>query len=87
MYITCTVCRKEITTGMTNFSNPGKVEMCGDSKAVLSYILSNRHTRLSGKTCSGVSVHLVVIIVTIIILNNKGHSSCAKYCVLSQSRF
>ena len=35
MYVTYTVCRKEVTTGMTNFSNPGKVEMCGDSKAVL----------------------------------------------------
>ena len=44
MYVTCTVCRKEITTGMTNFSNSGKVEMCGASNAVLSYIfLSSNH--------------------------------------------
>ena len=39
MYVTFTVCRKEITTSMTNFSNAGKAEMCGDSEAVLSYSL------------------------------------------------
>ena len=39
MYVTFRVCHKEITTGMTNFSNSGKVEMCGDSNAGLSYIL------------------------------------------------
>ena len=32
------------TTGMTNFNNSVKVEMCDDSKAVLSYIfLSSNH--------------------------------------------
>ena len=44
MYVTCAVCHKYIATVMTNFSNSGKVEMCGDSKADLSYIrLSSNH--------------------------------------------
>ena len=34
MYVTCTVCHKEIFTGMTNFSNSGKVEMCAESNTV-----------------------------------------------------
>ena len=39
MYVTCRVCCKKIVTGMTNFSNSGKVEVCGDSKAVHSPLI------------------------------------------------
>ena len=40
MSVACTVWQTYyLNTGMTNFSNSGKVEVCGDSKAVLSYIL------------------------------------------------
>ena len=40
MYMSHVQYGKYIITGMANFSNSGKVEMCGDSKAVLSNILS-----------------------------------------------
>ena len=44
MCVTCTVWQTDyLNTGMTNFSNSGKVERCGNSKAVLSYILSSNH--------------------------------------------
>ena len=44
IHVTCTVCRKKITTGMTNLNNSEKAEICGYSKAVLSYILlSSNH--------------------------------------------
>ena len=50
---------KEIMTGMTNYSNLGKVEMCGDSKTVLSYILLSSYHQWLGYLLFCIAIKII----------------------------